>query len=122
LKGTEHLAKVITAIQFYNGERGQSLPETMMANTTNENEKTWLMLRAVCSQVQVSAQKVNWFPGKASIGQFRRIMFGDCEKWILSGIKAPQSKPYPPVQISRARPNGTACTFFLRDSTCWLLC
>jgi hypothetical protein len=38
LKGTEHLAKVIADVQFYNGERGESLPGTMMSNTTNEND------------------------------------------------------------------------------------
>lgn len=38
LKGTEHLAKVIADVQFYNGERGESLPETMMSNATNEND------------------------------------------------------------------------------------
>jgi hypothetical protein len=32
LKGTEHLAKVIADVQFYTGERGESLPETMMSN------------------------------------------------------------------------------------------
>jgi hypothetical protein len=38
LKGTEHLAKVMADVQFYNGERGESLPETMMSNTTNEDD------------------------------------------------------------------------------------
>jgi len=38
LKGTEHRAKVIADVQFYNGERGESLPETMMSNTTNEDD------------------------------------------------------------------------------------
>jgi len=33
LKGTEHLAKVIADVQFYNGERGESLPETMISIT-----------------------------------------------------------------------------------------
>jgi hypothetical protein len=38
LKGTEHLAKVIADVQFYNGKQEESLPETMMSNATNEND------------------------------------------------------------------------------------